>query len=256
MHSGPRTKYDRELIAQGIGNTLCGFCGALPMTGVIVRSAANVDAGAKTRASTIMHGAWLLLIVSLFPSLLKLIPTAALAAILVFTGYSLVVKVKEIREIWKAGRFEFAIYLITIVCIVCFDLLTGVIAGIVLSALKLLWMFTHLEIRLVEEIEAKRTTMYLEGAATFVRIPYLIEKLSQVPPNTELIVNMDKLTFIDHGCRMEFSHWAEKHRAQGGHVVVDWDMVESRVRRPQSMNPDNGDAVRSQSRVESTSKAD
>ena len=89
MHRGPRTKYDRELTAQGVGNTICGVLGVLPMTGVIVRSGANVEAGAVTRASAIMHGFWLLLFVSVIPFSLRYIPTSALAAILVYTGYKL-----------------------------------------------------------------------------------------------------------------------------------------------------------------------
>lgn len=78
MHNGPRTQYDRELAAQGVGNMICGALGALPMTGVIVRSAANVEAGAKTRTSAILHGAWLLLFVALLPMVLRMIPTASL----------------------------------------------------------------------------------------------------------------------------------------------------------------------------------
>ncbi|MEI9901375.1 MAG: SulP family inorganic anion transporter [Hyphomicrobium sp.] len=89
MHKGPRTKYDRELAAQGVGNTICGFLGVLPMTGVIVRSGANVEAGGETRMSAILHGVWLLLFVSALPFTLKYIPLSALAAILVFTGYKL-----------------------------------------------------------------------------------------------------------------------------------------------------------------------
>ena len=89
LHRGPRTKYDRELAAQGVGNSICGLLGVLPMTGVIVRSGANVEAGAVTRASAIMHGVWLLLFVSVIPFTLRYIPTSALAAILVYTGYKL-----------------------------------------------------------------------------------------------------------------------------------------------------------------------
>jgi MFS superfamily sulfate permease-like transporter len=98
MHSGPKTKYNKELFAQGVGNAICGMLGALPMTGVIVRSAANVEAGGRTRASAILHGVWILLLVAALPSVLELIPMAALAGVLVFTGFKLV-NVAAIREI-------------------------------------------------------------------------------------------------------------------------------------------------------------
>ncbi|MCE3544498.1 SulP family inorganic anion transporter, partial [Escherichia coli] len=87
MHDGVRTNYTKELRAQGIGNLLCGIAGALPMTGVIVRSSANVQAGAKTRASTMLHGIWILGFVALLPFVLREIPMAALGAILVVTGW-------------------------------------------------------------------------------------------------------------------------------------------------------------------------
>ena len=79
MHRGPRTRFNRELAAQGVGNVICGVFGALPMTGVIVRSAANVEAGARTRLSAVLHGAWLLAFVSLAPGLLRLVPLTSLA---------------------------------------------------------------------------------------------------------------------------------------------------------------------------------
>ena len=105
MHRGPRTKYDRELTAQGVGNSICGVLGVLPMTGVIVRSGANVEAGAVTRASAIMHGVWLLLFVSVMPFSLRYIPTSALAAILVYTGYKLAYP-KIVPKLLKFGKTE------------------------------------------------------------------------------------------------------------------------------------------------------
>ena len=90
LHTGQRTDYDKELTAQGYGNILCGLIGALPMTGVIVRSSANVNAGAKTKWSTIFHGFWLLIFVVLLPALLAYIPKAALGALLVHIGFKLV----------------------------------------------------------------------------------------------------------------------------------------------------------------------
>ncbi len=97
LQQGPRTNYDRELIAQGVGNMACGILGAIPLTGVIIRSAANVAAGAHTRLSSILHGLWLLVFVAFLPGLLKLIPTASLAAILVVAVFKLV-NVKALRE--------------------------------------------------------------------------------------------------------------------------------------------------------------
>ena len=130
MHRGPRTRYDRELSAQGVGNIVCGCLGVLPMTGVIVRSAANVQAGGKTRMSAVLHGLWLLLFSVVLAPVLRLIPTAALAGILVFTGFRLI-DFKGFIHLWKENRIEAAIFLITMIVIVVDDLLTGVITGIV-----------------------------------------------------------------------------------------------------------------------------
>jgi MFS superfamily sulfate permease-like transporter len=133
MHGGKRTNYDRELCAQGVGNTICGLLGALPMTGVIVRSAANVQAGATSRVSAILHGAWLLIFVSLLGFMLRAIPIASLAAVLVYTGYKLI-NLKQLKELRNYGWGEVAIFLATFAGIVATDLLTGVIIGVVLSA--------------------------------------------------------------------------------------------------------------------------
>lgn len=229
LQQGPRTKYDRELAAQGIGNMLCGFLGALPMTGVIVRSAANVEAGATSRLSAVLHGAWLLLFVALVPGVLRLIPTAALAAMLVYTGYKLV-NIKAIRMLWGYGKSEVLIYVGTLSMIVIKDLLTGVLVGIGLSVVKLLYTFSHLEIRLEGGPSDRRTTLYLNGAATFVRLPYLAATLEQVPPNTELHVHFEGLSYIDHACLDLLINWEKQHSATGGSLVVDWETLTARFR--------------------------
>src|SRR5581483_5722526 len=155
MHAGPRTRFDRELAAQGVGNVVCGALGALPMTGVIVRSSANVGAGARTRRSAILHGAWLLLFVSLFPGLLSRIPLAALAAVLVYTGWKLV-NLPGLARLWRESRSEAAIFAATAAAIIATDLLTGVVLGVVLSAAKLLWTFSHLDVVREDDPEHKR----------------------------------------------------------------------------------------------------
>jgi MFS superfamily sulfate permease-like transporter len=227
MHNGPRTKYDRELAAQGVGNMICGALGALPMTGVIVRSAANVEAGARTRASAILHGAWLLVFVAALPWVLKMIPTASLAALLVFTGYKLV-NLKVVKELRQYGKGEVFIYVVTTVMIVATDLLTGVLTGIGLSAVKLLYGFSHLNIRVKEEAERGATVMYLDGAATFIRLPKLAAALERVPASTELHVHFEHLRYVDHACLDLLMTWEKQHEATGGQLVIDWDEFTAR----------------------------
>ena len=158
MHQGPRTRYDKELSAQGVGNMICGLVGALPMTGVIVRSTANVQSGGKSRLSAILHGVWLLVFVAFLSFVLRLIPTSALAAILVYTGYKLV-NPKSIKELKSYGWGEVAIYTVTVITIVVTDLLTGVIVGVTLAAAKLLYTFSHLtaELKIDRDIGPSHT---------------------------------------------------------------------------------------------------
>jgi MFS superfamily sulfate permease-like transporter len=230
MQSGPRTRYDRELCAQGVGNILCGMVGALPMTGVIVRSSANVQAGAQTRLSAMLHGVWLLVFVAGLAFLLRLIPTAALAAILVYTGYKLI-NVKSIKELRKYGWGEVFIYGATVVTIVVADLLTGVLVGIALAAVKLLYGFSHLNIKLESQLTAKTSTLRLEGAATFLRLPKLASYLERVPPGAELHVDFEHLEYIDHACLDLLMNWARQHETTGGKLVIDWDSLHGTMRR-------------------------
>jgi MFS superfamily sulfate permease-like transporter len=208
-----------------------GFFGGLPMTGVIVGSAANVQAGARTNLSEVLHGVWLLMFVVAFPFVLRYIPTASLAAILVYTGYKLI-NPKVVRELREYGKSEVAIYLITVIAIVVEDLLTGVIVGFALSILKLLVTFSHLNVRIEDEPRRNRTALYLEGAATFLRLPRLAAKLEAVPVGRELHVHFEKLDYIDHACLNLLINWEKQHAATGGSLVIDWDSLTARFRHP------------------------
>lgn len=225
----PRTKYDRELAAQGVGNLLCGLLGALPMTGVIVRTGANIQAGARTRAATMLHGLWLLVFAVLFPPILRLIPIASLAAVLVFTGWKLM-NPKAVRALWLYGKGEVAIYAVTLATVVIVDLLTGILVGIGLALAQLVYQFSHLTIRLEEDRERQRAVLYLEGAATFIRLPKLAAALQTVPPNTELHVHFEGLSHIDHACLDLLMNWEKQHEAAGGSLVVDWESLTAKFR--------------------------
>jgi len=230
MQSETRTNYDRELAAQGVGNIVCGLLGALPMTGVIVRSSANVEAGAKTRLSAILHGLWLLIFVALLAFILRMIPTAALAAILVYIGYKLV-NFKAIQDLRKYGWGEVFVYFATLGTIVCTDLLTGVIVGVVLSAAKLLHIFSRLVVRLDIDEKNSKAVLKLEGAATFVRLPLLASELERVPGNIELQVDFENLKYIDHACLDLLKNWAKQHEGTGGTLIVDWDSLHANYNR-------------------------
>ena len=226
MHTGPRTNYDKELTAQGIGNTLCGLIGSLPMTGVIVRSSANVQAGGQTRISTILHGAWLLGLVALTPTVLRMIPTSALAAILVYTGIKLM-NLGKLKKLWKAGRSEAVVFLVTVATIVATDLLTGVLVGIGLAGAILLRKFSNLTV--TRETAGDMTTIKLNGAATFIGLPKLAEQLDDVPAASDVKIDVERLSFMDHACLQLLQTWEEQHKASGGTLTIDWRGVPTKT---------------------------
>lgn len=211
IHDGERTKYDKELRAQGFGNIICGIFGALPMTGVIVRSSANVEAGGKTKWSAIMHGGWILLLVVFLPQILVLIPTSSLAAILVYTGYKLL-GIPAVRALSKKGYSHVLIWAVTVSTIVATDLLIGVATGIALTLLRLLFTFARLEVK-IEEKDG-RHNLELFGAATFISLPKLAEALESLPPAAEVHFYFDELQYIDHACMECIEDWRKRHQGQ------------------------------------------
>lgn len=235
MHDGARTNYDKELRAQGVGNFICGCLGALPMTGVIVRSSANIHAGGKTRLSAILHGIWLLIFVASLGFLLRQIPTACLAAILVYTGFKLF-NVKAIKDLAKYGKSEVVIYFITVAMIVSTDLLTGVITGIVLAAFKLLYTFSHLETELTVDQSNKTAELSLYGAATFIRLPVIAAELENVPRGTHLHVDFEHLEYVDHACLELIMNWAKQHENTGGDLTIDWESLHARFKTAGTRN--------------------
>jgi MFS superfamily sulfate permease-like transporter len=220
MHDGVRTNYNKELRAQGVGNLLCGAAGALPMTGVIVRSSANVQAGATTRLSTMLHGVWILGFVALLPWLLREIPMAALGAVLVVTGARLV-NFSHARHLLRDyGVLPAMIWAVTLTLVVVEDLLTGVLVGIALSMIELMPHFRRLRLRMEQSEEAEGHTLALDGAATFLALPKLSERLDGLPRQGAVRIDFSRCSAIDHTCAELLKDWLQRRRASGGKVEV------------------------------------
>lgn len=216
-----KTNYDRELLSQGIGNSICGLFGSLPMTGVIVRSAANVNAGGKTRLSAILHGLWLLILVVAFPGVLQMVPTACLAAILVYTGIKLL-NFGELVRLKTYGWVVVAIAVITMGTIVASSLLTGIVVGILLSLLKLMWAISRLDVKVDHDPVSDRIDVIFEGSASFVNLPRFTDALGDIPDSAETHVHLRGLSYVDHAAMDVLADWEKLRKQRGASVHVGW----------------------------------
>ncbi|MEU6841570.1 SulP family inorganic anion transporter [Streptomyces sp. NPDC046716] len=209
MHDGPRTSYDKELLAQGAGNTVCGVLGAPPMTAVIVRSAANVQAGARTKASRVLHGVWLLLFAALLPAALAYIPVPALAGVLVHAGAKLI-PVRTVVGLWREQRGEVLILAVTAVSIVSVSMFEGVLVGVALSVVKTAWDASQVKLEVVDK-GAGPVQAHLSGNATFLRLPKILDSLEALPHDRPVEVDLSGLHHLDHACRTALESWAQRH---------------------------------------------
>ncbi len=192
------TNPNTELRAQGIGNMLSGLIGGLPMTSVIVRSTANVTAGARTKLSTILHGSFLLMSVILIPKVLNLIPLSTLAAILILVGYKLA-KPSLFAQMWRYGKYQWWPFIITVVTIVFSDLLTGVLVGLGASVLAILYgnlrnaYFFHEE----EYHEGDLIRIRLSQEVSFLNKASIKRTLDDLPAGSFVLIDASDTAYID-----------------------------------------------------------
>jgi carbonic anhydrase len=215
MHNGPRTDFDRELIGQGAANIVSGAIGGLPVSGVIVRSSANVNAGAKSRASSIMHGVWILLFTVPFAELVEQIPTAALAGLLIVVGIQLL-KPAHIETARRTG--DLAVYIVTALAVVFLNLLHGVLIGLAVAVALTGWRVIR------AKVDAQRVgdewTIDVGGTCTFLSLPRLTRVLASVPEGATVTVNV-VANYLDHAAHQAISDWLRHHRHTGGTVRVE-----------------------------------
>lgn len=193
------TPTNRELIAQGVGNITSGLLGGLPMTSVIVRSSANVNAGGRTRQSALLHGMWLLLAILIIPNVLNFIPLSCLAAILLQTGYKLA-KPALFTSMYKKGLDQFIPFFATIVAIVFTDLLMGVGIGLVVATFYILKanMQNAFKFDIVKQNDYDKAVITLAEEVSFLNKAPIQQKLYSLPKSVGLIViNGTGSKFID-----------------------------------------------------------
>ena len=195
----PRKRFtptDRELKAQGVGNLVSGLIGGLPVTQVIVRSSVNVQAGAQTKLSAILHGVIILFAVLLIPNLLNLIPLATLAAVLVVVGYKLA-KPSLFQQKWAQGYKQFVPFLATILGIVFTDLLVGIGIGLAVSVVFILYQNFKIPI-LVSEAggDAEDIRLELPADVSFFKKAALMKVLAEIPDGRRVIIDASKTYYI------------------------------------------------------------
>lgn len=213
------TPVNRELIAQGIGNMACGLLGAIPMTAVVVRGSANIDAGAKTKLAAFTHGLFLLLAVLFVPFLLNQIPYASLSAILLITGYNLT-KPKLYRNMWSLGWKQFIPFVVTIIVILATDLLIGVSIGLLIAIYFIVRNNFKAEYKISKKVVNGIETEYikLNTNVTFLNKVNLRKTLDEVPEYSVLTIDGSECNFIDYDILEIIS--AYENKAHDRHIEL------------------------------------
>jgi MFS superfamily sulfate permease-like transporter len=198
----PQKRYssaNTELKAQGFGNIAAGLIGGLPMTSVIVRTSANVNAGAKSKLSAIIHGVLLLLTAILIPSVLNKIPMACLAAILIMIGFKLA-SPKVFKHMWQSGKFQFIPFIVTVIAVVALDLLKGVGIGLVVSIFFILRGNMKLAYFFKKEQHHEGETIHMDLAqeVSFLNKAAIKQTLAHLPSNSTLIIDAANTVYIDY----------------------------------------------------------
>ncbi|MEV8551899.1 SulP family inorganic anion transporter [Streptomyces glaucescens] len=222
----PRSDLDRELLGQGAANIVSGGLGGLPVAGVAVRSTANVNAGAVSRNSTMLHGALVVAATLLMVPLLEQIPLAALAALVMAVGIQMV-SLHHIRTVTR--HREVLVYAVTTLGVVLFGVLEGVALGVAVAVAVALHRLTRTRIRHTEEGGVHH--VQVRGQLTFLAVPRLSRVLHQIPQGTAAVVELDG-SFMDHAAYETLHDWQNTHTAQGGTVELTGRRAGIRIAEP------------------------
>lgn len=211
---------DKDLMAVGAGNIVCGFLGGLPLMTEIIRSSANIENGAKTSWANFFHGLTFLVFVLLFPHLIHNIPLATLAALLVYTGYRLT-EPKKFKEVLAIGADQLVLFIITIIAVLATDILIGVILGIIaklaIEVLRGVWLENIFKVHFkVQHPNSKTIKIVLQGSALFSNFLPLKTTLSELELGKTIIFDFTDGYLIDHSVMKFIDDFKRDYIAQGG----------------------------------------
>lgn len=218
-----KSNMNKDLVGVGIGNTLAGFIGGLPMISEIVRSSSNINNGGKTAWSNSFHGLFLLVFVAFFPNLIHQIPLAALAAMLIYTGFRLA-SPKEFYKTYKIGREQLAIFLVTIVVTLATDLLIGIGVGIatkfilhVVNGLPLKYMFKPL---FTVQVKEDVYTVDVFHSAVFSNYIKLKKSLDALPRKKTIKIDFTNANLVDHTVMENLHLYQHDYEHEGGKFTL------------------------------------
>lgn len=209
-----RSRLDRELLGQGAANVVSGALGGLPVAGVAVRSSANVQAGAVSRNSTMLHGVFVVVAALLMVPILELIPLASLAALVMAVGIQMV-SLHHIRTVTR--HREVLVYAVTTLGVVFLGVLEGVALGVAVAVGVALHRLTRT--RITHEEKGGVHHVRVRGQLTFLAVPRLSRALHLIPRGADTVVELDG-SFMDHAAYESLQDWQSGHSAQGGTVEI------------------------------------
>lgn len=215
-----KSDLSRDLTAVGIGNTISGLLGGLPMISEVARSSANINNGAKSRWANFFHGIFLLLFVVMLVPVIKMVPVASLAAMLIFVGFRLA-SPKEFAHVYHIGKEQLTIFLITIIATIATDLLVGIAAGILTKFIIQLAFGVQIKdiIKSRFELTEQELGVYhlsVKNAAVFANYLKLKAQLAKVPQGSSLIIDFSKAAYVDHTVADNLNNFRRDFEAAGG----------------------------------------